>query len=276
MTAVEDEQIGVPAENPADARDELADGAVPPPDGAQAAAPERHPSHVVLPVVAAALLTIAVLTIVATSVARAPVTTPAVVGMSTHAAEARVLQAGLSTGTVLVTIQSGFPSGRVIQQSPVVATAVPRGTPVNLVESQASVDTTVPDLSLAQSDAASNSLMHLWLTPVQASQISSDVAYGRVISQLPPPGTVIRSNAQVAIVVSEGPGKGGVRVPNLVGKTAAQARAVLEGIYLQPQWLDRSGSPTATPDGTVTGQAFEPGAVTQVGALVPLTLGPAK
>jgi serine/threonine-protein kinase len=66
-----------------------------------------------------------------------------------------------------------------------------------------------------------------------ASQASSTtVAAGNVISQAPKPGTEVKKGSRVSIVVSTGPGSLGM--PNVVGKSEAQAVAALQAAGLKP------------------------------------------
>lgn len=241
---------------------------------AETPAPERGPrSRTLLPALAAGLLVVAVAALVITRAERAPVSTPFVIGMQVPAAKAALRSAELTPGALLVRVEPGYPSGRIIEQSPVAATEIARHSRVNLVVAQPSVPATVPDLGLAPVAQATRSLLDDWFTPVESSQLSSSVPFGRVISQLPAPGTTLMSQARVALVVSEGPGKGGVPVPNLVGKKAAQAAAILAEIHLFPAWINVSTTtPTETPTGVVTGQAVAPGGHVQLGSKVALTL----
>lgn len=237
--------------------------------------PERPRGGVALPTIAALLVVAAVLTLIVTSIAHGFVSTPLVVGMPYAVAQSRVRSAELTQGTVLVRIEPGYKSGSVIEQTPIMGAQVPRNTRVNLVIAEASRLATVPDVALAPSVMAATSLRQRWLTPVEASQLSSSVPFGQVVSQLPAPGTSLMSADEVAIVVSEGPGKGGVPVPDLVGKKAADAAAILAEIHLFPSWLNASSAaPTQTPSGIVGAQAVAPGGHVQVGAVVPLTLKP--
>lgn len=259
----DDGYVSALADNPADADTS---------EDASGESPESSPSRVVAPLLAFGLVAIAVAVLLVVHAAQTPVATPTLVGLPLGVAQARILKSQLATGVVTVSVVAGYKDGLVIDQSPLPDAAVPRNARVDLVVARHAVETTVPDLFLAPSGTASQALDQRWLTTIECSEISSDVAFGRVISQLPAPGAPLMSDSQVAIVVSEGPGMGGVPVPDLVGKSAAQARATLERIYLLPVWLNGSGSPTATPAGVVTGQAFAPGAHTQVGSGVPLTL----
>lgn len=227
----------------------------------------------VVGVVAAALVVFAVLSLVFLGIARTPVSVPMVTGLTAQAAGAALRSADLTPGAELVRIEPGYPAGSVIEQRPEATTGLPRGAKVDLVIAEASVPATVPDLSLATKGVATQSLLDLWLTPVESSQLSSSVPFGDVISQLPTPGTPVVSSARVAVVISEGPGHGGVPVPDLVGKKAADAAAILADAHLFPAWLNVSTtSPTETPTGVVTGQAVSPGGLVQVGSNVALTL----
>lgn len=245
--------------------------------GSEAAGPEDPPGgrnlrRLAVPGGAFALVVGALLVLAVTGITRAPVSTPALVGLPESVAVARVTSAQLATGAVGVAVDPRFSAGYVMAQSPRVDALVPRGTPVRLVIAAKPSLVAVPDLTLAPDSVALARLHQTLIRPVEYDQLSTTVPFGFVISQVPAPGTTVMSGSQVAIAVSEGSGSGGVPVPNLVGKKATDAQAVLESVFLVPMWIDRSVGPTRTPQGTVSGQLFAPGSRIQIGSGVPLTI----
>jgi serine/threonine-protein kinase len=84
---------------------------------------------------------------------------------------------------------------------------------------------------------------------------STDVAEGRVISCSPPPGTPLRRNQSVTLVVSSGPEP--VAIPSVVGATVDQATAALQPLGLDIK-TDEQFSDTV-PKGTVISQDPAPG-----------------
>ena len=73
---------------------------------------------------------------------------------------------------------------------------------------------------------------------------SESVAKGSVIMQLPTAGTLVAPGAEVAIVVSSGAPEGAatVSVPDVVGKTRADAEAALRAAGLGVQSIGVSGT----------------------------------
>jgi serine/threonine-protein kinase len=93
-------------------------------------------------------------------------------------------------------------------------------------------DVTVPRVVGASVEAAQATLEEAGLTVrVAAGEYDLDAPAGRVLSQRPVPGTEIREGSQVVLVPSLGPPP--VKVPDLVGKTLADARRALERLGLE-------------------------------------------
>jgi beta-lactam-binding protein with PASTA domain len=85
---------------------------------------------------------------------------------------------------------------------------------------------------------------------------SAEVAAGHILTQSPPPGTIVRREWRVRVAESLGPQR--VEVPNAVGSQARAAalllrRAGLEmGVISELPWSEGSGS--GAPEGTVLAQ----------------------
>jgi len=98
---------------------------------------------------------------------------------------------------------------------------------------------------------------------------SDTVARGTVISSDPEPGTRIRDNARVSITISDGPET--VQVPDVAGRTLAEARARLKKDGLEPGMVTREFSDDV-PKGSVI--STDPGANTKrhAGSAIALTV----
>jgi beta-lactam-binding protein with PASTA domain len=92
-------------------------------------------------------------------------------------------------------------------------------------------------------------------------------AEGAVSHQLPTAGSAVSPGSLVSVIVSSGPAPEDVAktvLPDVVGKTVAEATAVLEGAGLKPSMLEEF-SPTV-PEGTVFAQEPNPRTIGRVPA----------
>ncbi|MET7474476.1 Stk1 family PASTA domain-containing Ser/Thr kinase [Streptomyces sp. NPDC005648] len=98
---------------------------------------------------------------------------------------------------------------------------------------------------------------------------SDTVARGTVISSDPEPGTRIRDNARVSITLSDGPET--VQVPDLTGRTLAEARDRLKKSGLEPGMVTREFS-DEVPKGSVLSTAPGAGTERHAGSAIALTV----
>jgi hypothetical protein len=96
------------------------------------------------------------------------------------------------------------PAGKVAQQSPAASAIFATGRPVDLVVALGSSTVDVPDLLGSDTPAAEVQLSARRLSMDVAGQYSSQIPPGAVMSQNPRPGTVVRTDSQVVLVVSLG------------------------------------------------------------------------
>jgi len=103
-------------------------------------------------------------------------------------------------------------------------------------------------------------------TPSQAA--STAIPLGSVVSQLPRAGSEVSKGSHVGIVISSGPGS--VEVPNVVGRTGAQATAKLQGLGLHT--TTQSATSATVKQGSVISTSPAAGAQASVGSAVTLTV----
>ncbi len=134
----------------------------------------------------------------------------------------------LAVGTVSLQFSASISAGNVISQTPTGGTCVPSGTAVNLFVSNRLA---VPNVVGASRNSAEITINSTCVPgyPAQClkssvtEQASSTVPVGNVISQDPSGGFFAPAGSTINLVVSSGPAL--LKVPNVVGKPEAEARA---------------------------------------------------
>jgi beta-lactam-binding protein with PASTA domain/predicted Ser/Thr protein kinase len=122
---------------------------------------------------------------------------------------------------------SDAPIGEVLSQSPPAGEAVPRGSVVRLTVSSGAGTGEVPDVVGLDRTAAANELGRAGFKSDAQDEASDTVEEGTVIRTDPEAGTALEKGETVVIYVSSGPASS--IVPNVVGLTAEEATARLEG-----------------------------------------------
>lgn len=179
-----------------------------------------------------------------------PVAVPNVIGLSVQQAE-NVLD-GVGLGALLLQIGGIGPLTEVVSTLPPAGTIVPKGSTVTVRYKRkglAPILTTVPNLvgkTKAQASAllAAAELGHQWQGPhlIAAARVASQ---SRPAGQQVAKGTVITVVFQLVIGPPPGPGLQFRLVPDLHGKSKAQAAALLSAADLQSQWLGPHNLPGA-------------------------------
>ncbi len=152
------------------------------------------------------------------------VTVPVLTGLTESEAVAVLGAAGLTSGTVTRQCQTSGPNGLVLAQSIQDGTQVNPGTAVAFTVSNTSC-VTVPDIAGAQLEEAQAALAAVSLSlNVAGSACDNNTASG-ILSQTPAAGALVAIPTVVDVTVSSGPCP--VTVPDVVGKTEAEAVALL-------------------------------------------------
>jgi serine/threonine-protein kinase len=126
--------------------------------------------------------------------------------------------------------------------------------------------THVPGVLALPQDQAQHKLTSAGLDTQVKQDFSLTVPRGNVISTDPAPGKRIRSNGTVTLTVSKGPQE--IRVPDLAGRTLADAQAQIKAAGLTPGTVTRSFN-DSVPQGQVI--VTEPAAGTQRAPGTPVT-----
>jgi hypothetical protein len=207
-------------------------------------------------------------------VVTAPAIVPSVVGQPQASAEAALVAASLSVGTVSFVNSFTVPEGRVISQSPVAGSVVDAGSGVDLVVSLGPPMVTVPDVVGQPRASAESALVAASLSVGTVTfELHFTVPEGSVISQSPLAGSVVIEGSPVALVVSLGPPM--VTVPDVVGQPQASAESALVAASLSVGTVTEENSFTV-PVGSVISQSPAAGSVVIEGSPVALvvSLGP--
>ena len=150
---------------------------------------------------------------------------PNVVGMDYEEAEALLYNKGL------IPVRkdketSQYPENQVIAQSPS-GEKVKNGDSVELTVATSEPAVSVTDVSGMTAAQAKSALEKQGLKVVTANSYSDTVEKGKVISQTPAAGSSAAAGSTVTLIISDGPEE--ITVPNVKGKTQANAQSTLEG-----------------------------------------------
>jgi serine/threonine-protein kinase len=152
------------------------------------------------------------------------VVVPDLANLTEEEARATLIQAGLVPVAGAPGASDTVAEGMVIGQAVPGSTSIPQGSPLTYTLSLGPGLASVPDLALQQLDHARQVLQELGLAVEVVEQPSQTIGEGLVIGQEPGVGARIQRGSGVLLVVSVGDK---VRVPDLIGKTEQEARAIL-------------------------------------------------
>ena len=176
------------------------------------------------------------------------VAVPEVTGLTQERAEAAVTDAGLTVGEVTQANSDTIERGLVISQSPEPGTEVDEQAAVSLVVSSGAAETTVPTLVGLSLDEARNALIDAGLQLGTVKNVPSAENRNTVVKADPPEATAVPVDSRVNLDVASGENK----VPNVVGKTAEEARSLLQQAGFEVEERERESADQ--PPGTVVDQ----------------------
>ncbi len=194
---------------------------------------------------------------------------PRVVGMMFDDASKALEKAGFHALKGDSRFHKTTPEGIVLEQDPPAGSVQKRGAEVTLAVSAGQSTATVPDVTGTTQQQAQIAIENAGFTFGAVSQQLSDQPRGAVIATNPSAGTTLDLPATVAITLSQGPST--IQVPDLTGRTLADARSTLEqlGLHLGAATRDTS---SFMPENTVLSQAPSPGLTVSAGASVNLRI----
>ena len=153
------------------------------------------------------------------------------------------------------TVESSQTEGTVISTSPTAGTKVAEGSTIIVTVSGGQTTISLPNLvgltlDTAKSTITSNGLKVGTIT----YEYSSTVAEGNVISSSPIDGSNVPSGYSVNLVVSKGAEVTTVTVPDLSGKTVAEAESALKNLGLSINATKGENAPEASSNGLIYSQ----------------------
>jgi eukaryotic-like serine/threonine-protein kinase len=153
--------------------------------------------------------------------------TPGVLNLSEAAARVKLDQAGLSMKVEDKAYSETVSKGYVIDTDPDPGERVLEDGTVGATVSLGPERHKVPDVRNETLDDAQQALDEATLEYGEAvNRFHEKIAEGRVITTDPAPGTALRRNTAVDVVVSKGPRP--IRIPDFTGKAASRAEVVLD------------------------------------------------
>ena len=194
---------------------------------------------------------------------------PNLVGLPYTTALQALRDAELTLGTVEFTLPAaGIPGNTVVKQSTPAGDTVEKGTKVGLTLASGATPVTVPDVGGMTVDAASAALADVGLTVGRIETVNdANADPDTVVSQNPGASTEVPPNSPIDLKVSRGVVV--VTVPNVVGKTQADAEKLLKDSGLSAKatkvYSDK-------PSGQVTDQAPLGGSSLNEGAAVTISV----
>lgn len=190
-----------------------------------------------------------------------PIQVPAVIGRELADAEARLAELGLTVVSVDRRYDEDSPAGTVLSISPDPGTTLTRGSEVSLVVSST---LTVPDVSGMDEAGAKAALEAAGFTVSDSRRDNDATGAGpdAVVGTRPEAGELIDpEDAEITLTLA-----GRVKVPDVVGMTAGQARGVLEAAGLESNARERDD------DRVITRQRPSAGDEAKIDSTVRLTL----
>ncbi len=192
---------------------------------------------------------------------------PNIQGRTLEEAETILGALHLKVGKVVEEFNDKIPMDGIIKSSShKVGDRVKRDTEIDLVVSKGPKPIKITDHSGQPADTAKAALEKSGFVVAVTEQFSDTVPKGEVISQNPKAGTGFRGDS-IGLTVSKGPEL--VAVPDLKGKTEAEARAEVEALGLK---LNAAKNPFSGDDARVQYQMTNPGKKVKLGSTVTVFL----
>ena len=180
------------------------------------------------------------------------VAVPGVVGKELEDARTEIGDAGLESDQSAVQCDDQMPEGTIVKQEPGGGEYVDPNSVVTLTLSSGVCDFPMPSVTNSRRALAIKTLTDAGILKANISitQCESDDPKGTVVQQTPIAGQPVGPDAMVELCVSEGP----VEVPNVVGKTRAQAEKLIRDAGFNPIFRDAAADDDSQPKGRITEQ----------------------
>ncbi len=173
---------------------------------------------------------------------------PTITGLTREQAERTIRDSGLEVGEVSTASSDDVAQGRVMSQRPQAGDLVDPGDTVDFVVSEGKPAIALPDVVGQNKDDAAAQLRSEGLRVV-LTQRDADDPPDEVVEMQPPAGTDVADGSKVTLFWSDGPEE----VPNVVGKTEAEATKLIEKAGFEVSRV--TDSTTESEKGTVLQQS---------------------
>src|SRR6266566_4498790 len=194
---------------------------------------------------------------------------PNVVGRTFEDASAILQKAGFPAQQGESRYHRSLPANIVLQEDPPAGSRQKRGTAVVLAISAGQRSAEVPVTTNMSQQQARISIENTGLTMGNVTEQLADAPRGLVIATSPPAGTRVELPGSVDIVLSKGPAT--VQMPDLFGRSAGEARSMIEQLGLRIAGTSRATS-SLQPANTVLRQIPAAGQTISAGGPVSLTV----
>lgn len=194
-------------------------------------------------------------------------TVPSYYGLTQAQADQRISADGFHERTGDAVFSETVAKGIVAEQSPAQEARILRDGTVTLHLSKGPERYFVPKLAGQDQAGAEAALRALHLNPQITDAYSASVANGKVVSVVPGPGSALRRDTAVRLVVSKGPPP--VPVPDVTGRSVDDAKQALATVGLEAKVTQAYDQ--KIPSGNVLSQAPSSGTVSR-GATIALTV----
>lgn len=196
-------------------------------------------------------------------------TVPNVVGLTVKDATGRLAAAGLKLSEGERRTHATAPEGAVLSQDPLPGSSETGGATVRIVASAGQKMAEVPAVVGLSQQAAQVAIENAGFDLGDIALARADAPRGQVIMSSPVAGSRVALPQAIALTVSNGPST--VAMPELIGRSLADARATLEQLGLTVGQTTTEAS-AFDPPGTVTGQSPVAGRAVPGGMAVRLTI----
>ena len=177
---------------------------------------------------------------------------PAVVGLDVDQARDQIGDAGLSIDDRTTQCSDDYSGGQVIRQEPGGDEYAAPDSTVLLTVSTGACAFPLPSVTGQRRAPAIRALTDAGVLRgnIEETECDSDEPKGTVVEQTPVASTAVDRDATVTLCISDGP----VAVPDVVGKTRAQAERLIKEAGFTPVVRDASADDDSQPKGRVTEQ----------------------
>lgn len=199
-------------------------------------------------------------------------TVPYIIWDNTDSAVAKLKQAGLADPIIETRSDENVAEGKIIDTSVKAGEKIPEGTQIKIIVSSGPAAFDMPNVIGQTKEAAEKALTAKGLIVSVTYEKNDNTAEGTVFKQSINAGTKVKKGEKVTVTASSG--KPIVKVPDVVGKTRAQAKTTLESSGFEVKVLENYDSNVAA--GNVIGQSPSGGSSQLKGSAVVIYVSKGK